>query len=364
MILAWGAKVSPEFRARVIRIAERVSCDPSWLMACMAFETGRTFSPSVKNPNSTATGLIQFMAATAVNLNTTVDALAKMSAVEQLDYVARYFQPYAGRIKSLSDCYMVILWPSAVGKPDNAVIFASGTSAYLVNKGLDMNKDGAVTKAECAAKVTAMLAEGLRPENSVPIGTQNPVTGTIQRKSVDPLTAISVFGPMIGQLIPQVSKIFGGGERAQQNTALASTVLDTVVKAAGAVNEQEAVQKMQTDPQVAQAVKDAVLTQPDVAAVLEVGGGIAAARQADVAATNAAKPFWYSPAFWISVAMLILPFMLVSDALFVHPDQYTENLRTQIVTAVLAVIMVVGGYYLGSSAGSAKKDDALMQQKQ
>lgn len=186
----------------------------------------------------------------------------------------------------------------------------------------------------------------------------------ITRKSVDPLTAISVFGPIIANLIPQVSKIFGGGERAQQNVALATTVLDTVVKATGAVNEQEAVQKMQADPAVAQVAKDAVLTQPDVAAVLEVGGGIAEARKADVAATQADKSFWYSPAFWISVAMLLLPFMLVTDALFVHPDGYTENLRTQIVTAVLAVIMVVGGYYLGSSAGSAKKDDALVSKGQ
>ena len=34
-----------------------------------------------------------------------------------------------------------------------------------VNAGLDANQDHKITKAEAAAKVAAMLAEGLRPEN-------------------------------------------------------------------------------------------------------------------------------------------------------------------------------------------------------
>ena len=336
----------------------------SWLMACMAFETRRTFSPSVRNPNSSATGLIQFMAATAVNLNTTTAALAKMSAVEQLDYVGRYFQPFAGRIKSLSDCYMCILWPSAVGKPDSAVIFASGSNAYLVNKGLDLNKDGAVTKGECAAKVTAMLAEGLLPQN---VSNAPPVIAAngnqITRKdAMDPLTAISIFGPLISDLIPQVSKVFGGGDRAQANVALGTTILDTVVKAAGAANEQEAVAKMQADPAVLKAATDAVLTNPDVSSVLsvvEVGPGIKAAREADAAATQAPQGFWRSPAFIISCVLLAFPAMLCVDVFYIHPDSYSGELRTQVVTGVLAVIMVVGGYFLGSSAGSAKKDEAL-----
>ena len=63
--LAWGAKVSPEFREKVRSIAARIGTEPSSLMACIAFETGRTFSPKARNPGSSATGLIQFMANTA-----------------------------------------------------------------------------------------------------------------------------------------------------------------------------------------------------------------------------------------------------------------------------------------------------------
>jgi len=170
MILAWGNKVSAAFRARVLRIAAEIGFQPSWLMAAMAFETGRTFDPAKRNPASSATGLIQFMAATARDLNTTTEALAKMSAVEQLDYVDRYFRPYTGRLKTLSDVYMAILWPAAVGKPEGAVIFPLGSQAYLVNRGLDIDHDGAVTKSEATMFVAKVLAEGMQTTNAYVYG--------------------------------------------------------------------------------------------------------------------------------------------------------------------------------------------------
>jgi hypothetical protein len=167
--LAWGLKVSPEFRARVFRLCHNLgwptATHADWLMACMAFETGRTFSPSVRNPSSSATGLIQFMAATARNLGTTTAALARMTAVEQLDWVERYFRPNAPRIASLESMYMAILWPSAIGRGPESVLWRRGTAQYRVNSGLDVNRNGVVTVGEAAGKVRAQLALGLRPEN-------------------------------------------------------------------------------------------------------------------------------------------------------------------------------------------------------
>ena len=166
--LPWGARVSPEFRARVYRLCDNLGWSENhaaWLMACMAFESGRTFSPSVRNPSSSATGLIQFMAATARGLGTTTAALARMSAVEQLGYVERYFRPYAGRIRSLEDMYMAILWPRGIGQVLEYVLWKTGTRTYAVNRGLDANRDGKVTKREAAAKVRAMLDEGYLKAN-------------------------------------------------------------------------------------------------------------------------------------------------------------------------------------------------------
>ena len=166
--LAWGAKVSPAFRDKVRGISGRLGCDPSDLMSCMAWESGRSFSPSVKNmAGSGATGLIQFMPKTAIGLGTTTANLAAMSAEQQLDYVERYFQPFKGKLTSLADLYMAILWPLAVGKPLEYVLWdeRSKPTTYRQNSGLDANRDGMITKAECSAKLYAMKAEGQRTEN-------------------------------------------------------------------------------------------------------------------------------------------------------------------------------------------------------
>ncbi len=166
--LAWGAKVAPTFREKVRAIAGRLMCDPSDLMTCMAWESGRTFSPSVRNmAGSGATGLIQFMPNTAAGLGTTTAKLAAMTAEQQLDWVEKYFQPFKGKLSSLADLYMAILWPAAVGKPMEYVLWDQKTrpTTYRQNAGLDANLDGVITKAECAAKLYAMKAEGMKGEN-------------------------------------------------------------------------------------------------------------------------------------------------------------------------------------------------------
>jgi len=137
---------------------------PNWLMSCMAFESGETFSPSVRNAaGSGAVGLIQFMPATAKELGTSTDHLADMTAEQQLEYVARYFGPYKGKLSRLSDVYMAILWPAAIGKPDDAALWDAATrpTTYRQNSGLDANKDLTITKGEAASKVAAKLAKGL-----------------------------------------------------------------------------------------------------------------------------------------------------------------------------------------------------------
>lgn len=158
--MAWGAKVSPVFRDRVRWICTELDMRPDWLMACMAFETGETFRPDVKNgAGSGATGLIQFMPTTARQMGTSTAELARMTVEDQLRWVYRYFKPFSGRLRSLEDTYMAILLPSFIGKPDDAALFSDGL-AYRQNSGLDADKDGKVTKAEAAAKVRAKLERG------------------------------------------------------------------------------------------------------------------------------------------------------------------------------------------------------------
>jgi hypothetical protein len=162
----WSNKVSPEFIASVKWIADALEMPEdgvNMLMACMAWESGRTFSPSVKNAaGSGATGLIQFMPSTAKTLGTTVNALAKMSDIDQLNYVYKYFAGYKGRLKNLGDVYMAILWPGGVGKLDSYVLWDKDTrpTTYRQNSGLDVNKDGVITRAECLVKIRQLYEEG------------------------------------------------------------------------------------------------------------------------------------------------------------------------------------------------------------
>ena len=102
--IAWGKKLKADEKAKVIEIASDLKVSPDYLMACMAFETGETFSPACKNAaGSSGTGLIQFMRPTAIALGTTVEALAKMTVIEQLDYVYDFFKPFTGKLNTLGD---------------------------------------------------------------------------------------------------------------------------------------------------------------------------------------------------------------------------------------------------------------------
>ena len=160
-LLAWGARVSPAFGAHVRQLGADLQIDPNFLMAVMAFETGETFNPSIRNSSSGATGLIQFIPSTAAKLGTSTDALARMTAEQQLAYVANYFRPYRGRLATIEDVYMVVLWPKAVGMPNDVVLFSTPSREYEWNSALDSNRDGRITKAEAAAPVSARLTKGL-----------------------------------------------------------------------------------------------------------------------------------------------------------------------------------------------------------
>jgi len=154
----WGQKIR--------EIAGKHGIDPKDLLSIMRFETGGSFSASVANPESGATGLIQFTAPVAKELGTTLAELAQMSREEQLVYVDRYLDmrkkpPFnlPERGASLDDLYMAVLHPAAIGEDSSYVLFRSGTGSeveqkrYDQNKGLDSNNDGTITKGEAVAKV-------------------------------------------------------------------------------------------------------------------------------------------------------------------------------------------------------------------
>lgn len=154
------------FIAKVRQIASLLQIDPDWLMIIMNFESAGTFSPSIPNGmGSGGVGLIQFMPKTAIGLGTTTAALAKMSNVQQLDYVYKYFKPKAGQYKSGEDLYLFTFFPIAVGKPDYWTIESTGMKAATIahqNPGLDLNKDGKITIGEWKEALRKLLSKRIK----------------------------------------------------------------------------------------------------------------------------------------------------------------------------------------------------------
>lgn len=276
--LAWGARVSAGFRRLVILLAREGGFDPSDLMAVIAFETGRTFAPDARNALSGATGLLQFIPSTAEGLGTTTEALAAMTAEEQLRvYVRAYLRPYYGRIRTLSDLYMAVLWPKAVGQAEGCALFAEGSTAYLQNKGLDVDKDGKITKAEAAAYVAKAREEGLKPENATildrvredvpeeaqmePGALQQGIGGVLGMLNPAAGILFNVFAPAIKQKIADSIDKHASTPGAGQAVAdaLSDALLGSAKQQTGKTDELEAVAVARQDPAKVEAAQQAAL---------------------------------------------------------------------------------------------------------
>jgi peptidoglycan hydrolase-like protein with peptidoglycan-binding domain len=217
---------SEAFRKKVLEIADRLLIDPNFLMAIMSFETGATFSPSVKNIQSGATGLIQFVPATARSLGTTVEELEKMTAAGQLDFVEKYFALRKGKLITIEDAYMAVLYPKAIGKGRDFVLFETGSVQYKQNIGLDTDGDGKITVGEASGKVSERL------------GTAN-VNNIIELKKGDTGAAVeSLQDEMIdlGYLTLEQKKTGAGVFGGKTESALKSFQKDVALKDTGVLD--------------------------------------------------------------------------------------------------------------------------------
>ncbi|WP_426475814.1 peptidoglycan recognition protein family protein [Chryseobacterium balustinum] len=206
--LIWGGhpNVSCEFRKKVIEIAKDLWPN-NWLemannlMAVFAWETGETFKSDVPNQKkSGATGLIQFMPERAdeyfgkhtieivpnyFNSNNKklhylprVKEFAQMSALDQLEYVKKYFTNLKGKKLDFVDFYLQVLFPVSSGKPEHYV-FGTENNKHLIglstdtpavrqkrvdkyegNSGMDKLKDGKISKSEIASYVNKYKSDG------------------------------------------------------------------------------------------------------------------------------------------------------------------------------------------------------------
>ena len=121
---------------------------PNDLAAVISFETSGTFSPAAKNPTSSATGLIQFMADKYKSYGYTRNEFAALGVNEQMKYVVQYLKGRGiGQGSGLGDIYDAV---AGYG-------YRSGSKAYELNRKWDANRDGYVAKGE------AVTAKAFQP---------------------------------------------------------------------------------------------------------------------------------------------------------------------------------------------------------
>jgi hypothetical protein len=135
------------FESKVREVSRKLNIPPEWLMAVMHSES--KFDASVSNyKGSGATGLIQFMPATAKEFGISVAQLKNLSHVEQLNYVYKYLsakQTQFRAYETLTDLYIAILYPKALTEDFCYSLYSKPSVSYVMNSGLDLNSDGNVT---------------------------------------------------------------------------------------------------------------------------------------------------------------------------------------------------------------------------
>lgn len=170
--------------------------------------------------------------------------------------------------------------------------------------------------------------------------------------------------PTLISAAPDLIRLFGKGEQSKQNAVIAERVAGVAVKVTNAVNEQEAAQKIASDPLYAKAFRMEVSENFDqwmgmMTKFHEMDETSRAKAREFSLQFQGAGMFWFNPVFWISLVLLLLVYLLAVDVFFVHPESYTGELRVQIVTGFLGILLVVGGFWLGSSQGSQAKDQRV-----
>lgn len=176
---------------------------------------------------------------------------------------------------------------------------------------------------------------------------------TKKEKPMLPFVALAL--PAIIEMVPKLINIFGSGsEVSKRNEKAAELVVEIAKTASGAKNEQELIEVIKTDPNVAAAVKVAVESAwYEITLNTE---GIQAARVAN--ASPDAPAFWKQPAFYITLLLLPLVYGTVYQVL--TAASYSDEIRIMVVTAIVSgVLSGITGFWMGTSFSSARKSELV-----
>ena len=124
----------PDFNKKLTKVADALGIQEGDLRAIIKNESN--FKPTAQDPNHVSVGLIGFTGPTAARLGTSKDELLNMSAVDQLDYVYKFYKMVG--VKPGMDrgtIYMLTFLPAFARAPDSTVIGQNGGGPLILPSG-------------------------------------------------------------------------------------------------------------------------------------------------------------------------------------------------------------------------------------
>lgn len=151
------AKLGSGFSAKVEELAKELGCNPNDLLGLFYSESGFNTSRVTNG----YVGLIQLSRGGASELGYTTDQISQMTATEQLNVVKAYYKKYNYYDNKLDagNLYAITFLP---GRANRNPLTVKGENYYNWNKGLDINKDGAITKEDLASRINNKYNEMVR----------------------------------------------------------------------------------------------------------------------------------------------------------------------------------------------------------
>lgn len=193
------------------------------------------------------------------------------------------------------------------------------------------------------------------PAGTVAGNSPAPAGGKVDPFAITALTALAQLIPTLGKLFKGESPSRVADRNLEAVQAIADKVIPIVVNAAGAPNAQAAVEAIKADSAVARQVEEEVrLNYAELNEMAE--RSFKAARDFNIEIARAGLKPWELPAFWVTAALLVPVYVVVFRVMF---GPFSENLQLQVITAVLAIIVLVGGFWLGSSRDSQRKTELM-----
>lgn len=175
---------------------------------------------------------------------------------------------------------------------------------------------------------------------------------TVRKKPMAPFVLMAFEA--LSAFIPQLAKQFGGTEVSDRNIKGIETAVEVAKKAVNAANEQELIDKINSDPSVRPVISEAV--GANWFSIIEVGGGFQAARQSALEMQKTGN-LRQNPVFIITMAMLVPVYAVIGSAIGLWGTTLWEKDSLMLVLGFVgSILSLIGGFWMGGVFEKAKQN--------